>query len=101
MIYEALFSGQPYRIPKVMETPYIAPPISFTNKRQYINYRGYSHPELEGAKDLILALLTSDPKRRMTVAKAVEHPWFDVKYDLSKRPDIVTMLEDPTSSLYQ
>ncbi|GLT34395.1 hypothetical protein SLA2020_089130 [Shorea laevis] len=40
----------------------------------------------EGAKDLVRKMLTMDPKKRITAAKALEHPWLKVDGEASDRP---------------
>ncbi|GKV17796.1 hypothetical protein SLEP1_g28257 [Rubroshorea leprosula] len=40
----------------------------------------------EGAKDLVRNMLTMDPKKRITAAKALEHQWLKVDGEASDRP---------------
>ena len=52
--------------------------------RQQVMRGSFSFPESvwrdvsSEAKDLIRKLLTVDPRRRLTVAEALEHPWMKV-----------------------
>ncbi|KAG8482879.1 hypothetical protein CXB51_024097 [Gossypium anomalum] len=41
---------------------------------------------LEGAKDLIRKMLARDPKKRITAAQALEHPWLKEGGDASDKP---------------
>ncbi|XP_022753582.1 calcium-dependent protein kinase 29-like [Durio zibethinus] len=40
----------------------------------------------DGAKDLIRKMLARDPKKRITAAQALEHPWMNVGSDASDKP---------------
>ncbi|KAH1091946.1 hypothetical protein J1N35_019203 [Gossypium stocksii] len=41
---------------------------------------------LEGAKDLIRKMLARDPKKRITAAQTLDHPWLKEGGDASDKP---------------
>ncbi|KAJ8762225.1 hypothetical protein K2173_007381 [Erythroxylum novogranatense] len=55
--------------------------------RGHLDLESSPWPEISSsAKDLIKKMLTRDPKRRITAAQALEHPWLKVDGEASDKP---------------
>lgn len=57
--------------------------IEVIDGEEYVNPLVFFENVSEEAKDLIRMMLCNDPNKRLTVEKALEHPWFSMYNDSS------------------
>lgn len=54
--------------------------------------REISEKDLNFFKDLISKLLTLNPTKRLSAAEVTRHEWFDWRYPLLERPNVLSLM---------